>query len=113
MNEISIGYSLFIIILIATLTFGSRLFPFAVFGRGGKTPEAVTYIGNILPPAVMIMLVVYCIKDVTPLAWPHGIPELISIASVVFLYKFTKNHLIAMVGGTALYMVLIQAVFIV
>jgi len=111
MNEISIGYSLFIIILIAILTFGARLFPFVVFGRGGKTPAVVTYIGNILPPAVMIMLVVYCIRHVTPLTWPHGIPELISIAAVVILYKTTKNYLIAMVGGTILYMVLIQAVF--
>jgi len=111
MNEISIGYSLFIILLIAVLTFGARVFPFVVFGRGGKTPAAVAYIGNILPPAVMIMLVVYCIRHVTPLAWPHGIPELISIAVVAFLYKFTKNYLIAMVGGTILYMVLIQMVF--
>jgi len=112
MNEISVGYSLFIIILIAALTFGARLFPFAVFSRGGKTPGIVTYIGNILPPAVMIMLVVYCIKDVRPLMWPHGIPEFVSIAAVVLLYKFTRNNLIAMVGGTILYMVLIQVVFI-
>jgi branched-subunit amino acid transport protein AzlD len=111
MNEISIGYSLFIIILIAALTFGARLFPFAVFSRGGKTPRVVTYIGNILPPAVMIMLVVYCVKDVRLLSWPHGIPEFISIAVVALLYKFTKNNLIAMVGGTILYMVLIQVIF--
>ena len=104
--------SALIILLIALLTFGARLFPFAVFGRRGKTPPAmVTYIGNVLPPAVMILLVVYCVKNVRPLEWPHGVPEAVSIAVVVLLYKFTKNNLIAMVGGTALYMVLIQLVF--
>ena len=111
MNEISIGYSLFVIILVAALTFGARLFPFAVFSKGGKTPAAITYIGNILPPAVMIMLVVYCVRDATPLARPYGAPELVCIAVVALLYKFTKNHLIAMVSGTILYMALIQIVF--
>jgi len=111
MNEFSVGFSLFIILLIAVLTFGARLFPFVVFSRTGKVPAVITYIGNMLPPAVMIMLVIYCIRYITPLAWPHGIPELLCIGVVVLLYKFTKNYLIAMVGSTILYMVLIQVVF--
>ena len=111
MSGMPAGYSAFIIILIAALTFGARFFPFAVFSRGGETPKAVTYIGNVLPPAVMIMLVVYCVKEVEVFSWPHGAPEAVSIAAVALLYKFTKNSLIAMVGGTVLYMVLVQAVF--
>jgi len=111
MSGISVGNSLLIIFVIAALTFGARVFPYAVFSRGGKTPEIIAYIGNILPPAVMIMLVVYCLKNVSPLEWPHGIPEFASAAAVALLYKFTKNILIAMVGGTVLYMVLIQLVF--
>jgi len=107
----SFGYSVFIIVFIAILTFGARFFPFALFSRGGKPPAVVAYIGNILPPAVMIMLVVYCVKNVTPAAWPHGIPEAISIAAVVLLYKLTKNSLAAMVVGTILYMFLIQVIF--
>ena len=112
MNGASAGYSAFIIILIAALTFGARVFPFAVFSRGGNPPGIITYIGNILPPAVMILLVVYCVKNVKPSVWPHGIPEAVSIAVVVLLYKLTKNNLAAMVGGTILYMALIQVVFI-
>jgi len=111
MTGATIGYSIFIIAFIAVLTFGARFFPFAVFGRGGTPPAVVKYIGNILPPAVMIMLVVYCVRHVEPLAWPHGIPEGVSIAVVAILYKVTKNSLIAMVGGTILYMVLVQVVF--
>ena len=112
MNEFSAGFSLFIILLVAVLTFGARLFPFVVFSRTGKVPAVVSYIGNMLPPAVMIMLVIYCIRYITPMAWPHGIPELLCIGVVVLLYKFTKNYLIAMVGSTILYMVLVQVVFI-
>ena len=112
MYEFSAGFSLFIILLVAVLTFGARLFPFVVFSRTGKVPAVVSYIGNMLPPAVMIMLVIYCIRYITPMAWPHGIPELLCIGVVVLLYKFTKNYLIAMVGSTILYMVLVQVVFI-
>jgi len=111
MSGASVGYSVFIIVFIAILTFGARFFPFALFSRGGKPPAAVASIGNILPPAVMIMLVVYCVRHVTPSVWPHGIPEAVSIAAVAILYKLTKNSLAAMMGGTILYMFLIQAVF--
>ena len=107
----SFTYSIIIIAVIAVLTFGSRIFPFLVFGRGGQTPAGVTYVGRVLPPAVMITLIVYCLKHIEPGVWPHGQPELISVAAVALLYKFTKNNLLAMVGGTVLYMVLIQAVF--
>jgi len=112
MTTMSVGYSIFIILLIAVLTFGARFFPFAVFSKGGKPPAIISYIGNILPPAVMVMLVVYCIRHITPLVWPHGIPELVCIAVVALLYKFTKNYLLAMVGGTILYMFFVQVVFV-
>ena len=105
------GYSLLIIFTIAALTFGARVLPFAVFSRGGKAPGIIAYIGDILPPAVMIMLVVYCLRNTELAARPYGIPEAVSVAAVVILYKLTKNNLVAMVCGTLLYMVLVQAVF--
>jgi len=49
---------------------------------------------------------------VTPTVWPHGIPEAVSIAAVALLYKITKNSLVAMVGGTILYMVLVQTSYL-
>jgi len=108
----SVGYAIFLILMVAVLTFLARAFPFIIFSRGGKPPAIVNYLGNILPPAVMVMLVIYCIRHITPLMWPHGIPELICIAVVALLYKFTKNYLLAMVGGTILYMVFVQVVFV-
>ena len=112
MSGASALYSIAIIAVIAVLTFGARWFPFLLFSRGGRTPDRVAYIGNILPPAVMILLIVYCLKNVSVQVWPHGIPEFVSVAVVALLYKFTRNNLLAMVGGTILYMLLIQKVFI-
>ncbi|WP_027400117.1 branched-chain amino acid transporter permease [Anaerovorax odorimutans] len=112
MESSSIIYSIVIIILIAVLTFGARLFPYLAFSRGGETPKVITYLGNVLPPAVMAMLIIYCLKNISLIKAPFGSPELVSILVVMVLYKITKNNLLAMVGGTILYMVLIQYFFV-
>lgn len=103
-----IFYSLLIILVLAVLTFGARIFPFLLFGGGKKVPALVTYLGGALPPAVMILLIVYCIRNVDFLVFPYGIPELSGIALAFLLYKVTKNNLIAMICATALFMVLIR-----
>ena len=41
----------------------------------------------------------------------HGIPELIACAVVVLLHLWKGNMFVSMVGGTAVYMALVQTVF--
>jgi branched-subunit amino acid transport protein AzlD len=62
----------------------------------------------VLPAAIIGMLVVYCLKDVD-LAAAHGIPELIAAAAVVGLQCWKRNSLVSILGGTAAYMILAQA----
>ena len=71
----------------------------------------VTYLGRVLPAAVMGLLMVYCLKNVTWTAAPHGIPELLAIFAVVLLHRWRGNVLLSIAGGTALYMALVQLVF--
>lgn len=111
MSTDNFTYSIAIIVVIAFLTFGARLFPFALFSRGGEPPAVIQYLGNVLPPAVMVLLIVYCLKLVTVTSGNHGLPEFIAIAVVAFLYKISKNNLLAIVGGTVLYMFFIQTAF--
>ena len=54
---------------------------------------------------------VYCLKNVTWTAAPHGIPELLAILAVVLLHRWRGNVLISIAGGTALYMAMVQLVF--
>ena len=70
------------IITIAICVFGTmltRFLPFLVFSSKKPTPEYVQYLGKALPCAVFGMLVIYCLKNVSFLSAPHGIPELIAI----------------------------------
>ena len=41
------------ILVMAGVTFLTRVIPFALFGRGGQPPRVVAYLGQVLPPAVM------------------------------------------------------------
>lgn len=71
----------------------------------------VRYLGKVLPPAVIGMLVIYCLKEVQLTAYPYGIPEAVSVAAVVLLHLWKRNNLLSIGAGTVLYMFLVQAVF--
>lgn len=105
------GKALLIIFIIAAVTFLTRVLPFLVFRDTANTPKAVLYLGKVLPPATMAMLIVYCLRSTQLLSWPFGLPELIAVAAVVGLHLWKRNNLISICGGTLLYMVLVQAVF--
>ena len=86
-----------------------RFLPFLIFRK--QTPAYITYLGRVLPPAIIGMLVVYCLKDITLTAHPHGLPELIAAVCVVGLQVWRRNALISILSGTVVYMLLIQTVF--
>lgn len=90
----------------------TRFVPFFLFPEGKQPPAVVTYLGRVLPPVMMGLLVVYCLKNVPILTGSHGLPELISIAFIVVVHLWRKNVLLSIGCGTALYMFLVQAVFV-
>jgi branched-subunit amino acid transport protein AzlD len=101
--------ALTITLLLACIIFVTRLLPFMVF-KGSQPPKILAYIGDNLPPAVMIILVLYCLKDVRWVSAPHGLPELIGIAVVTTLHAWRGNVLLSIAGGTIMHMVLVRLV---
>ena len=89
----------------------TRFLPFLIFTPGRETPAYVKYLGKALPCAVFGMLVVYCLKDVTFLSAPFGIPEAIGCAAVSGLHVWKRNTLLSIGTGTVIYMLLVQLVF--
>ena len=104
-------HSVWIIVVATLVTMATRFTPFLVFGNGKKTPPIITYLGKVLPFAIMGMLVVYCMKDVSFLSAPFGIPELLGCAAVAVLHLWKRNTLLSIGAGTVFYMVLVQLVF--
>ena len=105
------GYVLAMVAVSAAVTALLRFAPFLIFGKGRKTPALVTYLGKVLPCAIMGMLVVYCMKDVAVTAWPHGIPELLGCAIVALLHIWKRNSLLSIGVGTVAYMLMVQFLF--
>ena len=103
--------TLAMILAVAAGTQITRWLPFWLFPENKEPPPVVAYLGRVLPAAVMGLLVVYCLKNVTWTASPHGLPELLAIFAVVLLHRWKGNVLLSIAGGTALSMVLVQLVF--
>ncbi len=101
--------SALLVAVMAGVTILLRFLPLWVFQK--KTPAFISYLGRVLPPAIMGMLVVYCLKDTPVLEAPHGLPELIASLIVIGLQLWKHNSLLSILSGTCAYMLMVQTVF--
>ena len=102
--------SVLTIAAVVAATMLTRFFPFLIFPEGKTPPEAVRYLGTVLPSAVIGLLVVYCLKDAVFTGW-HGLPEAIAILAIAALHRWKKNTLLSIAAGTILYMFLVQTIY--
>lgn len=98
-----------LVMSIVTIIF--RALPFLLM-KGRKTPKTIIYLGNILPYAIMGMLLIYCLKGVDIFSTYHGIPEALAIGLVVVLHKWKHNSMLSLSLATLAYMFLVQVIFI-
>lgn len=108
---INVGHSLILIAVMAIVTLVLRFLPFVIFSKG-EIPKALLYLGDVLPGAIIGMLVIYCFKSTVVTSYPFALPEIIASAIVIALYLWKKNVLLSVGVGTVLYMVLVQLVFV-
>lgn len=102
-------YAVFAVVVLVTML--TRFLPFLIFGENRKTPAVVTYLGKVLPYAVMAMLCVYCLKGLSFSAPGEYLPELLCTALVAGLHVWKRNTLLSIGAGTVAYMLLVQLVF--
>lgn len=105
-----IVYSILIIAVASLCTIATRALPFAVFGGKREMPGTLRRLTTLLPPAIIAVLVVYCLKglsleDSTGLA-----ATIVALAAVVILHIWKKNTLLSIASGTIIYMVLIRII---
>lgn len=85
-----------------------RILPFAVMGGEKRIPDKVQYLGKILPPAIMAVLIVYCLKEVPFSFAETGIQKLLAVGIVAGSYLWKKNSFISIALGTGCYMLLLH-----
>lgn len=100
------------IAVMAAVTFLTRALPFLLFDRGDHPPKIVLYLGRVLPPAIIAMLIVYCLKGVTFTTLGGWVPPLAASLAAVLLHIWKGNDLLSIFGATIFYMFLVQGVFV-
>ena len=109
MDLVALAPDLTIVAVVALCTLLTRALPFWLFGRGGSQPPAfILYIGKVLPPAVMAVLVVYCLRGSSFASLAGFAPQAVAVVAVVLLHLWRGNDLLSIAGGTAIYMVLVR-----
>lgn len=103
------SHSAILVAVMSLVTILLRFLPFLVFRK--KVPPCITYLGRVLPPAIIGMLVIYCLKDTVITSAPFGLPELIAGVMVILLQAWKRNALLSILCGTVIYMLLIQLAF--
>lgn len=103
-------HDVLLIVVIAVVTFMTRVLPFIAFEN--KSYPIIEYLGDVLPYSIMAMLVVYCLKNVNLFSGNHGICEIIGVASVIILHVWKRNTLLSIIGGTIIYMLCVQMIFV-
>lgn len=101
------GHSIAIILCVAVCTLLTRAIPFLLFGGKKEVSPIIQYLGKVLPSAIMTILVVYCLKDVSIFAGSRGVPEFLAILAVVILHLWKKNTLLSIGVGTIFYMLMV------
>lgn len=104
-------HDVLLVVVVAAVTAALRFLPFLIFREGRTMPGWLSHLGQVLPCAIMGMLVVYCLKGVSLTAAPFGIPELLGCAAVALLHIWKRNTLLSIGVGTVFYMVLVQLIF--
>ena len=117
-NGLSLWWALAMSVLIyagsmrfVAVTMLTRFLPFLIFGEKREPPAVISYLGKVLPYAVMAMLVVYCLRGLDFSTPGKYLPELLCTALVAGLHAWKRNTLLSIGVGTVAYMLLVQLVF--
>ena len=100
-------YPILMIAVAALVTWLTRAIPFLVFGKR-QLPGMVVYLGEVLPPAIMVILVIYCLRNMSFTTPPYGLAELAACGGVFLAHKLLKNMYVSIILGTVCYMLLLR-----
>lgn len=103
-------HTIYTVAIVSAVTILLRSFAFIAFPKGKEIPSFITALGDTLPYGIMGFLVVYCLKDISPFAYPYGIPELIAVVVCTLLQIWKRNSLLSVLASTACYMLIVQVI---
>ncbi|MFI6374181.1 branched-chain amino acid transporter permease [Streptomyces sp. NPDC050546] len=102
-------YAVVAVLVTAAVTWSLRALPFAALAPL-RASATVRYLSVRMPAGVMVILVVYCLRDL-PLTESRAVAPLAALAVTVGLHLWLRNALLSILAGTAVHVALASAVF--
>ncbi len=99
-----------LVVIVAGVTALLRFLPFLVFSQDRKQPRSLLLLSRSLPPAVIGMLVVYCLRGLPSGPTAQILAQLGSVAAVALCHVLLRNVLLSVIVGTVCYMLLTRLI---
>ncbi|MGI5176191.1 branched-chain amino acid transporter permease [Dactylosporangium sp. CA-152071] len=93
----------------AAVTWGLRALPFAVLARL-RASHTITYLSTAMPAGVMVILAVYCLRDLPSAPTHRLLAVLLALAATIGLHLWRRSALLSILGGTAIHVALASTV---
>ena len=101
-------YTILLVAAASIATILTRVIPFLIFNERRPMPDTIKKIADSLPPAIIAVLVIYCLKGYVAVINYESLAALIAVVAVVLIHLWKKNVLLSIALGTAIYMVIIR-----
>lgn len=101
------SYVLAAVLLMGVVTFATRAAPFLLLSGDGGRPW-LGFLARYLPPAVMTVLVLYCLRDTFTSGASGPLPGLAGVVVTVAVQIARRNALLSIAAGTALHMMVLR-----
>ncbi|MEE1357875.1 MAG: AzlD domain-containing protein [Clostridia bacterium] len=101
-------YAVVCIIVSGIATFLTRLIPFVLFGSGRPMPPMLKRMADVLPSAVIAVLVIYGVSGPLTALDMTTAASVAALLITVALHLWKKNTLLSVFGGTAAYMLFVH-----
>ncbi len=95
------------IVVMSLATFATRLIPFILLKKASDL-SAMKFIGKYLPPAIMIILVIYCTRGALSESHSHALIELSSVVLTAGIQIWKRNALLSISIGTLFHQLLLR-----
>ncbi|MEV8193504.1 MULTISPECIES: branched-chain amino acid transporter permease [Rhodococcus] len=97
----SAGYVLGVLAVMFVVTVALRAAPFLALSAL-KNSAFVDFLGRTMPAGVMVILVMYTLRDVGESTW---LPATVGLAGTIAVHLWRRNAALSTVVGTGLYLV--------
>lgn len=100
--------TLVLILTASVVTIILRALPFVLFGGNRQMPAVVHKVADLMPPAIIAVLVVYCLKNSIVNITMESLSAAFAAIATTLVHLWKRNTLASIAVGTIIYMVCIR-----